>query len=477
MALKKITLGVSFFLTLIIIFFVVYGAFHSWPNVEDLEHSIASRDLNLWRSITNRAITHDGRYATNFLHASNFLVFNKVSWYKYIVLSTIFLLFFSVFGIIKLIFSQSKFLFHLGMSISFVAIIFLVSPSLYYALYGISFSYIYFYPCIVLFFIIALSYKYFTTNSKYHLFLFTLLSFLLFFGIGLSELFLLFYLSLSFMLPLYFGIYDRKFLNKSIPLSLVMIICVLFFVLSPGVPSRMEQSPSLVFIINALKIYIIYLKDYFLTWPVLLIFFYTALFNEKIKIVLTSKIHFWGILFLVFVIPYLMTLPFYFANPDISSLAERIYVPISLIQISILTFIIFPNIWNVVYKKYNKISFDKLNRVIYLFCFVMLFMVVLNIYKGKGSIGLLFVESKTSQISDFNMFMRERYSKLSKASISKDEFKLVCLEELKTYPSTLYCFQDLQNNRRDSKWNRFIEAYFNIDEVRIYGNQINKFEY
>ena len=473
MLLKKIVFGVLLVLSITILLFVIYGALHSWPNVEDLEHSIASRDLGVWRSLTNRAITHDGRFSTNFLHATNFLVFGKVSWYKYIIISSISLLFLSLLSAVWLMTNTTRLLIQICLVMLLSSFVLLATPSLYYSLYGISFSYIYLYPCIFLLFQIAIAYKFYTADENRKLPLFILLTCLIFIGVGFSELFLAFYASIAVLIPLYFWFYNQKYFKQTIPLSILTIAFVFFFGLTPGVHQRMYKSPNILFIYDAFVVYLSYLKTYLFNPSSLLVLLFGVLFHKKFRFHLNDRFHTIGFILLFLIIPYLMTLPFYFANTGFQELAERIYVPISFMHITCLVFIIGPSLGGALFEKFK----TRPNTIVTISCLFLTLVVAANLYQGKGSVGLLILESRNGQIKVFSQFMEDRYQKLDTPPINTEGVTVVCLDELKDFPSTLFCFQDFQNNRRDSKWNRFIEGYFNIDEVRVYGPQTNKFEF
>lgn len=114
---------------------VIYVSFFSWPNVEDLEHSIVSRETNLIQYVLNRAITHDGRYSTNFFHSINPLAYNQVPSYKYMVLSTIILFCTATFMVVNDLMAKAKLGYKVAVSVFFVAFIFVSSPSLYFSIY------------------------------------------------------------------------------------------------------------------------------------------------------------------------------------------------------------------------------------------------------------------------------------------------------------------------------------------------------
>lgn len=477
--LSKVSLTTISALSIIAISMVVYAALNTWPNVEDLEHALVSRDIDTWQFILNRSISHDGRYSTNILHSISPLAFNKIHLYRYNIVLTIVLLILSMYIFSHVVIKESSIWVKILFTLVLSSMIIYTSPSLYDLFFWKTSSYLYGYSCIFLLITISSIKRYF--YNKHNVWYFLLCVFLMWISIGFCESFLPLYILTASISAYYCFMHDKKSLKIIFPLCIVAIIFTLFFLVTPSVPSRMDESLSIDWAYN--RIYYIYNSLFFyfkellnLIFSPVMLFFLLVSFFFKEKISLNKlKPHFLLLFFLI--APYIVTLPFFMALGNVKETPERIFIPVVFLQLIILFVLIFPRFWNYLINS-KPALFSKRSTSIGLNLSILLLSVLLvvNTMEGKGKLGLLYKDISLGKIKEYDLFMGKRYNKLIKASQSNEEYRLVCIEELKEYPASLFKFHDFQNNRKNSKWNRYMEAYFKIDEIRVFQNNVDKFE-
>mgnify|MGYP000907800108 CR=1 FL=1 len=468
---RNITLGFILGTCIVIVSILVIGAFYAQPNVEDLELAILARDLGLWKAFVHLAITYDGRYSTNFLQGFNPLVLDRVQDYHLVILFSITLFGVGLFSVAKCILHNISKLQIMGLSILFGSCFFMACPSLVYCLYWMGSSFVYLYPCIFLLFSFSSILWYLRSEMHKKTFPFFVATLTLFIGIGFSELFLPFYLFFAIATPVYLKKFYPQLFKAFIPIGLVIICCVSFVLLTPGLIPRFEGKSfdsqiSFGVLSNAIVNYLTATRDSLFTLPALFLtisafWIYTTFPIESIFRLRKIDIVLLCIGFIV--LPFAMTLPFYFTKSFVSGFPTRVYIPVRFIHFLLLFWAIIPAV-----SKSLKTIMQRL-RVSNFLLIATIFIGILNIVsisKGEGSIGLLVKEYRTGELSHFNQFMSQRYELLAQKGKEEKKYSFVCVEELTNYPLSLYTHPDLESNRNQSKWNKYIEAYFRIDEVK-----------
>lgn len=456
---------------------VIYAAFFTWPNVEDLELSIAARDTSVWRSMLNMSITYDGRYATNLFHATNPLVYNKIEWYKYIVLATLFMFLLGAYVAVGNVFERAKTTHKVIIALFFVSSILLSSPSLYFSLYSVCASYAYFYPCIFVLLAYVSVQRYLqATQRKFALFL--LCTLLIFISVGFNEVFLPFFVILSLVIPGLLWRQDREKFNHLLPISVVTLVFIAFFITTPSALKKLDGEASfahLPFVKNSLIIYVHVIIRYVAS-PITLLMFLSSYFLSHYH---SRNIGSWTLVSMsLTALPYAMTLPFFMAYPTTEIINERVYIPVLFVQYAVLFFFVFPALWNMLLGRGWIRSSGADARIMSLSLICVAVLIGRSVYSGNGgSMGTLVSELKSGKIHNHNKRMSRNYAKLVRATGSNSKYEIVCVDETASYPKSIFSDQDSENNRRHSKWNRFNEAYFKVDEIRVLGPNVNKFTF
>lgn len=467
-----ITLTVFSLLTVLT---VMYAALFSWPNVEDLELSIAARDTSVWRSVLNMSVTYDGRYATNLLHATNPLVFNKVGWYKYMVVTTLSMFLLGTYVAVGHVFGRAKTTHRAAITLFFTSSILLSTPSLFFSVFSVCSSYTYFYPCIFILptYVSVQAYLRATKNRLAHFLLSTSLISLC---VGFNEVFLPFFIILSLVVPSVLWFHDRDGFKYALPLSLITLGFVMFFVAMPSALKKMDgETPftDFLFIKNSLIIYLQVILRYIAAPSTLLLFLSSYFFLDYHSRNFGNR----PLVFMsLTVMPYVMTWPFFMAYPTTESIPERIYIPVVFLQYAVFFFFLFPALWQMLLSR-NQPPFAGMKTMGFAVIFFAM-TIGISVYSGcYGSMGTLVAELRSGEIRAYHERMARNYARLLSAASSSKKYEIVCVEGTMSYPESMFSDQDTENDRRNSKWNRFNEAYFNIDEIRVVGKNVNKFTF
>ena len=466
---------------LCLVFFLLFaGAWYAQANVEDLELAIGPQAIGKWNAFLHLATTYDGRYSTNFLHGFNPLVWGYVRGYKIMIFGALFALLLASYWFTTSWLEIKTKWFKVLLSILFAFSLFLLSPNLAHHLYWMGSSFVYFYPCIFFLLFASALIQYLKSSEKQQFKWFILSAIILFIGLGFSELFLAFYLMFFAGVFLYLALRKRVLLARFAPLVLWGLIIIVFVLATPAVRFRFETDPSesalsMAILYEAIGDYWFIMQSTFVSWPNLFLLLAGTLLHSSNQVAMKFKVDVKTLLYFIgifFVVPFLMTAPFFLVKISSDEFPYRIFIPTIFIQQLIMLFVFIP--FCVEKLKERKLAWKQLFIPIGAIAVSLLLLV--NIYFGNKSMGLLYSDYSGGKLSSFNTFMNKRYD-LLKAEGEKDiPYIYVCVEELTDYPASIYTHPDLENDRRRSKWNKFIEAYFKIDQVAVPGDHKQKFD-
>jgi hypothetical protein len=93
---------------------------------------------------------------------------------------------------------------------------------------------------------------------------------------------------------------------------------------------------------------------------------------------------------------------------------------------------------------------------------------------GNNNIALIRKEYNSGIITNYDDAMKERYKKIEKLKSKNDCWKMIEFESLEHPPKTIYYDPDIRSNRYDGHWNQAYENYFELHEVRLISDTIDK---
>jgi len=451
------------------------GAYHCYPNAEDFEISSGPRDVGIISSLLATMTNYDGRYSTNFLHAINPLVFNWIRGYSVMILIGVILVNVSLYFFMRVVLKpQSRFAILLNSS--FISIVFMGSILCYGTFYKMAGNFVYLYPnSFVLFFIGTLIIYFKARNSFLDKVYFLFASLCLIAAIGFSELYLPFYSTLLTGALIYTWVYYKPLFYKFLPVYIIGLLCILFFVFTPGVSVRIGElnthnDTSLIPVLrNLFNNYGQALYTAFLT-PIFIcsVIYIVIQFQEKIleHTIPISRTKIVTLLAIVFGITLLMTASFYLPNMDSTGYPDKIYTPI--------LFLLFVTIFIFLCSIIKLPNFLSPRMLPYLKNFL-LAVIFGNFMFGNNYIAALFADYRSGKLQKFKGFMDQRIEILSKAGKSTSPYKVACVPKLIEYHITVSIRTDSEDQRNSSKWNKYHEEYFRLDEVTVQGDTNRRF--
>lgn len=453
------------------------GAWHTYPNAEDLELSCASRDIGLVHSILGVMTTYDGRYTTNFLHAINPLVFNWIEGYSVMNILGVLLLNLGLYFFITLTINSGS-PFAAFLYSAFITIMYMGCILCFATFYKMAGNFVYLYPnSFVLFFACSLT-LYFKAQSTYsENIYFVLTAITLIAAIGFSELYLPFYSLLLMGILTYTWFRNKRLFKNFLPIFIVGIASIIFFVGAPGVTIHLSgtqnngiENSAAPVLLNTLRRYGDTLNTT-LKQPIFLysvIYFILLFHSKKIgrKTTMKGKT-IYGIMALTVAITLIMTASYYLPKMDSSGYPLKIYTPI--------LFLLFVAVYLFMCSAI-KVPVTTSNVRIWTSIRILLLMILLiNLFQGNNYIALLYKDYENNKLQAFKIFMDNRTVMLKKSSQSTAKYKTALVPALLECPRTVYISTDSETNRTISKWNKYHEEYFKLDEVSVIGDTTFRF--
>ncbi len=454
---------------------IVIGAWHCYPNAEEYELAAGARDTGSFRFMLNLLVGYDGRYATNFMHAFNPLTIDWIDGYKLLpitaTLSFVLSLWYFLLTIIQ---GKSKWqilLLSLLISLCFMGTI----PSLVCSLYWAGGSFVYLYPCTFLLLFMGSVKHYLTAEAVSENLFFVLTCVSLIVGIGFNEMFLPAYVLLLIGILGYSWMVDKRWFYRVLPVAMVGISCIVFFVASPGVSARIESSEKVI----SAKIFTNNLQNLSITLreeisnPLMffsLLYASTLFINQRL--VLRLKISNKKIVaccICVFILTYLMCVAYYLPKQSMYGYPERIYAPVVFLFVVSQFILLAAGVSN----RFQQTIFRFTFGYVRIFSLVALLFFLIN---GNNNFSTLYKDFRSKRMEHFKTFMDTRIRVLQSVSKSNATYKAVLIPKLgEDYPTSIYKYPDVEIERSNSIWNKYHEAYFRLDEINVEGDTTFRF--
>lgn len=465
------------------LFIIGIGAYHCFPNSEELSLCQQPRDFGFFNGVANILIHHDGRYFANILHSCNPLAFDSIFAYKWMPVITIFS-FITAFYIMLLELGSYK---HKMDTLILVTVFTFLqlqfSPSLVIQLYEMVGSFVYYWPWIFFISLVSVVIRINKCQKGYlKLVLFILGMAFLFAAIGLSEIFFLpnFLLIATLLVRSYH--LDKHRLEFTL-LFFFGIGCLLLFVTSPGIQFRIndnrsiddelvEGAPFLLCIQHNTSMLISIFKN-----PVWF-FASLAIYPMIVKLNFLQQLHTFKRAFSLSIIligvACFMTLPYYLGMRKSFEIPYRIYSSTSvLVNFAVIC------LWLVVIKYIIELKLFASARKIICTAPVMASIILLLFITPIFSNNYVSIleEFRAGILTKFDADMRVRIKTLKEVRATNPFcYKSAIVGEVVDYPKSIYNGPDLLPNRGYAFGNEAWEAYFRLDEIRIQGDTAKKFK-
>lgn len=458
-----------------IVFVFVFAGYYTNPNAEDFSLTGMAKNYGIKNAVLNLLAQYDGRYFTNLLHALNPLAFGWIFGYKLMPLIGVVLfvvtLFFALHEIIKD--AKSALLATLLIVVLYLSL----STSVVHLLYWMVSSFVYLWPWIFFFATSGCYLHYQKTNSE-RWYIGTMLFCIL--GIGMNEMFLPVYFLLAVLLFAHDRIKKRSVISNSLPLILAIVICILFFILSPGIHIRAKNLGEAAAKFSMLQSLLIGIRHF-------VSLFFNTLFNPLViasgfLLVLCTRCSKFQlqlqhisiytavktILFLL-LLTAAMNVPYYLLMCSSENLPERVFsasmLPMLIACMSII-YLTSTTLLDVLPSQSNEPVLGIIAALIFWGCLI----------KTSNNFSGILSDYKSGALSNFNIAFSKRIDELKYKELINGCYSKATISAIADYPKYISLKVDIEPNRSLSHWNIAYEEYFGIDMVEMLGDTLHKYD-
>ncbi len=464
---------------------VVIGALNCFPNAEDIALSSLAMEQGLIGSVVKLLQIYDGRYFTNILHALNPLVWGCYMCYQWMPLIGLFFLSFSLYFLLSSLDVQEKWrLKALLLSILYVVVHVSVTPSLPHDLYWMVSSFVYMWPWSLLFFFLGSLARYLSSPSELWRniwFISALVSLVC--GIGMNEMFLVVYTSVFMMLIFYVMTRDKHKAVRLLPIILVGLTSMAFFVTCPGINRRLADQEvvrntghAVAVLLASSKHLLYFLKALFLDnlimipWAILA----SIALPDSVQARLSGLSWSSALLIAAISIMFLcaMTWPYYWAMGADPIAPSRIQTS-QLYGIQLWVWFVSAWIWS--YLGTRKIIMATKHSAFQCLPLFLAAIMLTDTVFSANNISALRQEYVTGVLGGYRNRMLHDHRLLSKGS-DTSFWSVVVIDPMEVLPLTVSHPPLLHPNRSASYWNASYERYYGLQEVRLSTDTISKLD-
>ncbi len=464
---------------------LVVGAYYCYPNAEDLSLTAHPRDIGIIRSINNLLISYDGRYLTNLMHGLNPLVLNSISGYKLMPLVGIAFFAGSFCFFLNVLFRFESRSLLLIYSLLFTAMHFATAPSLPHDLYWMVSSFVYLYPWGFTFLWVACYVRYITSDTPSLPWFITTVLFLTC-AIGINEMFLVTNSLLLFVMALRAVYSGRASVARSLPVIMIGVCCILFFISCPGIQMRAADNRlpgegifykhnliQSVFDFGRENIDLLRSGAWVLCSILAIIHTDRIQYrHETIGRFLKSGSKSWLVGVLI-IVSYVMTMAYYIPMQVDTGYPARIYNSSAILQ----QFAIMLLLPLIIAGKGAIRSIQKSPQAKIFMSFFVLLLLSLSIAFSRSNIYNIRKEFMEGKFATYRRAMESRYAAIYRAKKEELCWQVAVVDSLISPPATIYYGPEIKPNRSAAHWNVAYETYFGIDEIRITGDTAVKLSY
>jgi hypothetical protein len=225
------------------LFWLMVGAWHCFPNAEDLSLSVEAIEKGFLGSIQGLLMQYDGRYFTNALHALNPLVWGWFMGYQLMPVIGILSVVLSLWFLLSALTTGAAWHWKaLLLSLTYLMVHLSVTPSLSHDLYWMVSSFVYMWPWAFFFLFLGSLLRYMRTpEGVLRNLWFLICAASLVCGIGINEMFLVLYSTVLIMMAHTVWRKGGRTFNSLLPLLIVGLSSMVFFVSCPGIIHRLAE--------------------------------------------------------------------------------------------------------------------------------------------------------------------------------------------------------------------------------------------
>jgi len=460
------------------------GSWHCFPNAEDLSLSVEAIEKGFLGSIVGLLSTYDGRYFTNALHALNPLVWKWSFGYQ---LMPVLGLLLGVVSLWFLLCSLSNDVSWRWRSLLLAVLYYMVhlalTPSLPHDLYWMVSSFVYMWPWTFFFGFVGSLLRYLrASEGAVRNGWFILSAFFLICGLGINEMFLSVYALLLALLTIY-GRWKRPHLfYATLPLSIIGLACITFFVTCPGISFRLAdqdvvRDTSHVFAVATVSFQhlatflcsLLFQNVLMVPWAIMASLALPAPFLKQLAQIRWQIASVWiggGIVSLL-----IMTWSYYWPMGADHIAPFRIQ---TCLLYGIQLWLWASVAWLTAQGLHSTIWKDGLKYVLPIQVLLASILLV-GILCAPTNISDLRKEFEDGTLTRYRALVLERHRLLTTVSPSQG-WCVVVLLDIPQLPRTVFTSPQIYPNRNPEYWNVAYERYYGIDEVRLAGDTITKLQ-
>ena len=458
-------------------FILLAGAYFCQPNAEDISISAEAVTKGIWIPFRDMLLDFDGRYFTNLLHTVNPPAMGWLMGYKLMpVIGIVLFVTSGVFMLSGILVKTHKN--KIWVAVLFgSAVYFSTEPNAAAFHFSMIGSFVYLWAWSFTFLWVGACIRYLEAETAGSTFLWMWATILLLLcAIGINEMFLCVHAILLVVIPLAYHNKWQKLLQMW-PLMLAGLVGLLFFVTAPGILNRLAdnrvEETSVVYLPGlqqSLHDYLYILGTLLKTGiPVAAVIAFLNFtkhtptitrFTSRLTLLQTA-----GAGLLLLLTGYLMSLAYYIPMQRTTGIPYRIFSSISLLQlagISLLLSATYATIAN---------TFSALGNS-YIPGLIACIALPVLLFTTNNPCAAILTDLSAGRLQKFNKETNQRYELLKAASQSTGCYKIAEIPLIKDAPTSIHYAVEVSANRQTPEWNRALEQYFAVDEVRLAGDSL-----
>jgi hypothetical protein len=458
------------------------GAWHCFPNAEDLSLSVEAIEKGFLGSIQGLLISYDGRYFTNALHALNPLVWGWFMGYQLMPAIGILLVVLSFWFLLTTISTGRDWCWKaMLLSISYLMVHLSVTPSLSHDLYWMVSSFVYMWPWAFYFLFLGSMLRYFRTpEGMLRNMWFLTCAASLVCGIGMNEMFLVLYCLTIAIMALMAWHRGMRTLVSTAPLLVIGMASMAFFVSCPGIGHRLanqEVVRNWNHFVDVISVSVIHLLSFIeetwfgnlmvLPWAIVASILIPTDLRDRLSAVPWSRAVLYAVIGLCCL--WAMTWAYYWPMGADSVAPRRVQTSL-LYGLQIWTWGLIARVLSDGRLRSQSISNFQLNPLIPA---ALALVMCGDIMLSQNNITEIRREYSEGILPGYREQMIDRH-RLLESSLREGTWNVAVVPPITHLPITVFSTPLIYPNRYEPCWNHSYEHYYRLDEVRLSTDTLSK---
>lgn len=482
MTLNRISIALTVFLCAWCVFWLMVGAWHCFPNAEDLSLSVEAMEKGFIGSIQGLLIQYDGRYFTNALHALNPLVWGWFMGYQLMPVIGILSVVLSLWFMLSALTTMAAWHWRaLLLSLTYLMVHLSVTPSLSHDLYWMVSSFVYMWPWAFFFLFLGSLLRYMRTpDGMLQNMWFLLCAASLVCGIGINEMFLVLYSMVLMMMALAAWRKGWRTFVTVLPLLIVGFSSIVFFVSCPGIVHRLAEQDVVrdwshvvaVASVSLRHLGVFLLEIWFgnltvITWVIVA----SIAIPEDVRVRLSDVPLFHAAVYAVIGLLCLWAMTWaYYWPMGAEAVAPRRVQTSLLYGIQLWTWGVTARILAGAWQNTESAQYFRPQMLISVILTVLM---CVDVTMSRNNITEIRREYSEGILPRYREQMMDRH-RLLESSLREGTWNVAVVPPITHLPITVFSTPLIYPNRYESCWNHAYEHYYRLDEVRLSTDTLSK---